>query len=324
MGTCRFCGEDAGWLRGEHWKCRNVRETALERMRAACVTAAATGRGIEDLEYTLQYLAQEAWVDRDEIRPIMIKGWVDALNDARADIVLGRKDHQSLNEYRTYTGLKESELADFGIAEKLRQLALLRSLIVDGAIPNHDAMEDLVKAQPRAMFSLMNSETLLWVFPDVEYMTEVSQRRYSAGSRGVSVRVAKGVNVRVGQTKGHSYTDTSMKVVDSGILGISTKHMYWAGQRGLGRSKSFRIRLDRIVSTERYSNAVGIMRDGQRAKPESFSGLDGQFASVLILAATAALDEGGFANSERTLDEMVDDPGLLFTAASDAGTDEWY
>ena len=106
--------------------------------------------------------------------------------------------------------------------------------------------------------------------------------------------------------------------MDSGIMGVTTKHIYWAGQRGFGDSQSFRIRLNRIVSLETYSDGVGIMRDLQRAKPEGFSGIDGLFATNLIEIASYKLDEDGFKTSDQTLDEMVapddDIAGMAFAA----------
>ena len=59
---------------------------------------------------------------------------------------------------------------------------------------------------------------------------------------------------------------------DTGMLGLTTKHIYFAGPR-----KKFRVRYDRIVAFEPYSDGLGIMRDAQSAKPQSFVTGDGWF-----------------------------------------------
>ncbi len=50
--------------------------------------------------------------------------------------------------------------------------------------------------------------------------------------------------------------------VDTGLLGLTTKHIYFAGSK-----KRFRVRYDRIVTFEPYEDGVGIMREAQTAKP---------------------------------------------------------
>ena len=319
IGQCRFCKQDAGLFSREHKKCKFMHESALKRMRVACVTAATTGRGNDSLLSKLEDIASGGHVNQAEIRPIMIKAWGEAVDGVSADMILGRNEHRSLAAYKRFHRLRRRELDRFGLADKMHQVVLLRSLVNDGAIPEYDPTGPLQTTKPRAFFTLMKSEALLWVFPVAEYLTEVSERHYSAGSQGFSFRVADGVTWRVGKTRGHSYTTKHMRVVDSGIMGVSTKHIYWAGQRGFGNSKSFRIRLNRIVSVERISGGVALMRDAQSAKPEAFRGIDGPFAAALIMVAAAALDEGGFTASDRRLDDLVDDAGVAFTAGADSG-----
>ena len=60
---------------------------------------------------------------------------------------------------------------------------------------------------------------------------------------------------------------------DTGMLGLTTKHIYFAGSR-----KRFRVRYDRIVAFEPYSDELGIMQDAQTARPQTFRTGDGWFA----------------------------------------------
>ena len=59
---------------------------------------------------------------------------------------------------------------------------------------------------------------------------------------------------------------------DTGLLGLTTKHIYFAGTR-----KKFRVRYDKIVAFEPFSDGFGIMRDIQTAKPQTFQTGDGWF-----------------------------------------------
>ena len=62
-------------------------------------------------------------------------------------------------------------------------------------------------------------------------------------------------------------------LADTGLLGLTTKHIYYAGSR-----KKFRVRYDRIVSFDPYDDGFSIMRDAQTAKPQTFRIGDGWFA----------------------------------------------
>ena len=64
---------------------------------------------------------------------------------------------------------------------------------------------------------------------------------------------------------------------DTGLLGFSTKHLYFSGSK-----KKFRVLYDRIVDFEPYDDGFGLMRDAQTAKPQSFQTGDGWFAFNLV------------------------------------------
>ena len=65
---------------------------------------------------------------------------------------------------------------------------------------------------------------------------------------------------------------------DTGLLGLTTKHLYFAGSR-----ERFRVRYDRIVSLEPFADGFGIMRDAQTARPQAFRTGDGWFACNLAV-----------------------------------------
>ena len=61
------------------------------------------------------------------------------------------------------------------------------------------------------------------------------------------------------------------------MLGLTTKHIYFADRR-----KRLRVRYDKIVAFEPFSDGFGIMRDAQTAKPQTFRTGDGWFAYHLV------------------------------------------
>lgn len=78
----------------------------------------------------------------------------------------------------------------------------------------------------------------------------------------------------MGTFKGHPVDTTETVFVGSGLLAITSRHVYFSGG-----CKSFRIRHDKIVSIEPYSDGVGIQRDAQTAMPTG----DGWFTYNLLM-----------------------------------------
>ena len=171
------------------------------------------------------------------------------------------------------------------------------------ALSEHSLVPRFERRGVRLPFNLMKSEEILWLFSGADYFEQVTQREFRGGSLGVSFRVAKGVYVRPGAFRGRSVASTSMQHTDSGTLGITTKHIYFKGSR-----KSFRVRLEKIVSFEPYQDGLGIMRDTSRAHPEIFRmGTTDAWFLLNIIDALMSMDSISLPKAGApTLDEIVD------------------
>ncbi len=117
----------------------------------------------------------------------------------------------------------------------------------------------------------------MWVFQNVDYYEEKIRTRYVGGFQGVSIRIAKGLYYRTSAFKGERVQTSQTIHADIGLLGVTNKHIYFEGP-----SKRFRINYNKIVSFEPFSDGIGVQRDAQTAKPQSFSTGDGWFTYNLI------------------------------------------
>jgi hypothetical protein len=111
----------------------------------------------------------------------------------------------------------------------------------------------------------------------VAYYEQETRREYVGGYQGVSIRIARGLYYRTGGFKGHPVQKTETVYMDTGLLGVTNKHIYFAGSR-----KKFRIRHDKIVFFTPYSDGIGVQRDVASAKPQSFVTGDGWFTYNLL------------------------------------------
>ena len=148
--------------------------------------------------------------------------------------------------------------------------ATIREL-AEGIVP------DCLGGSVQHPFNLMKSERLVWLFADVDYIETKTMRERRGSSHGVSIRVAKGLYYRPGTFRSRVRELQENVHLDTGLLGVTTKHLYFHGPR-----KRFRMRLDKIVSFEPYADGLGVMRDTQTAKPQMFSVGDGWFINNLV------------------------------------------
>ena len=185
------------------------------------------------------------------------------------DELLSAVEERAIVAVAKHFDIGQTELDRNGAWTRMVKAGVLRDL-TEGIVPQRMESE-------RLPFRLQKTETMIWVFHDVDYSTVLTRREFRGRSAGVSVRVAKGVYFRTGAFKGRPVEIEGTVHVDTGMLGVTTRHIYFAGT-----ARSFRVRLERIVTIEPYSDGVGIMRGTARAQPETFVLGDGWFAYNLL------------------------------------------
>lgn len=308
MGACRHCGEPAGFLRSAHKECaerdkrdRQRQEAARQSIMLLCKHAARDCAGLDGLESRMRSMADReglALSDRQDIYKLMSDGWAAALSEALEDSHLSDDEIANLNRYRVRLGIPEEWLNRSGDFDRFRRAVSL-SHMKNGIIPRFGV------PRPRLPFNTMKSEEMIALFEGVQYGKEVTRREYRGQSMGASVRVAKGVYLRPGAFRGKPVETTSMEHQDYGTLGLTTKHLYYIGE---STGRSFRIRLEKIVTFNHYDNGLQVMRDTASAKPEAFimDNDDAWFLSNAIYAVLDLEDAALPGPSDPTAEELLD------------------
>ncbi len=259
MASCRFCGDKVGMFRRAHKECEiGAKHLEGRASDAAGSQSAADHFSEELLKSSLLPRVRQAIVDT---------GFERAVAGTLEDGVISDEEHTALQVYRDRFGVTPGHME-----QDINNGIILRH-VLEGDV---DALT--VNAVGADLpFNFMKSEKLVWVQGGVGYGKTVTRREFKGGSTGYSVRVAKGVYLRQSAFKGRPVSTSSLELVDSGIFGVTTKHIYFAGGQ-----ERFRVRHDKVVAYDQYEDGIGIMRDGARAKPELFTGLDGWFAYNLL------------------------------------------
>ena len=240
------------------------RGTEDRLLLAARIAALSTEAGNDQLNRISEALRQTDLTDV-QIRHLLVRAWETAVQGALEDGVISLDEESALVRYLNYFGLAREEVNVNGAHSDLTKAAVIRE-VASGVIPERQQLGR------RVPFNVMKSETLVWVLDGVSYLETVTRRESRGTSHGLSIRVTKGLYYRPGMFRSRLIQWDETVHVDTGLMGFTTKHIYFSGTK-----KRFRVRYDRIVAFEPYEDGIGIMRDAQTAKPQSFVTGDGWF-----------------------------------------------
>lgn len=194
------------------------------------------------------------------------------MDDFLEDDLLSEQEEETISSFINSSNFSVNELDTYGGVMSLMKASALRH-VLNGQVP-----ENIPDFRMPIHFNFMKSEELVWAFSNVEYYKEVTRRSYQGGHQGFSVRVAKGLYYRTGAFKGHPVEEKNMEYQDTGIMVLTTKHIYFGSYE-----KMFRVKYYKIVAFTPFDDGLGIMKDTQRAKPMVFKLDDGWMAYNLAI-----------------------------------------
>jgi hypothetical protein len=277
LGNCKYCGKPAGFFRGKHAECEEqhrqrerIIQGGLQQIAAEVLSAIKGSESFDCLEKTIEKIERSSFVQSADRKALLIKGWENAVEQFLEDGILDSTEEKRLVEFKERFALSQGELDRNGALTKTAKAAVLRD-IFKGIVPQR------LKIDVNLPINFQKGEQMVWAFSDSKYLEDKTRRQYVGGSRGVSIRVMKGVYYRVGAFKAQAVEHTERVHIDTGWVVVTNKNIYFAGAR-----KSIRLPYAKIVSFEPFSDGIGIMRDAATAKPQIFVTGDGWFTYNLV------------------------------------------
>jgi uncharacterized protein len=270
MGNCKFCGEPAGFFRSKHAECEQRHENGKKQITAAISEALSPSGSFDALQCRLADIAQHCYVSDNEKQTLLVQAWTSAVDRFLEDRVLDESEEKRLVDLKNRFALSETDLDASGAFTKLIKAAVIRD-VLSGVIPRR------LKVDIDLPINLQKDEQVVWIFPRGEYLEDKTRRQYVGGSQGVSVRIMKGLYYRVGAFAGQPVDRTERVHIDTGMVVVTTKHIYFAGP-----IKAVRVPYAKIVSFQPFSDGIGIIRDASNAKPQIFVTGDGWFTYNLV------------------------------------------
>jgi hypothetical protein len=271
MGKCKYCKNDAGFLRRSHKVCKRANKEGTKRVLNLAQNAALSSNELLSFKESLNKITSDSFIDEVSLKFLLISGWENAVEKALDDKMLTVDEEKALLDFCEKFALNQDNLDKNGAYTKMVKASVLRELM-DGKFPNK------FKVDGQLPFNFQKDESLIWLFQNVPYYEQRTRTSYQGGYSGVSIRVMKGVYYRTGGFRGNPVVTTSLVQIDNGLFGVTNKHIYFSGS-----IKSFRIPFNKIVSFNPYKDGIGIQRDAVTAKPQIFLTKDGWFTYNLLM-----------------------------------------
>jgi hypothetical protein len=266
MGKCIYCGESAGFLRKKHKECELKFTQAQNEYVELIKSSILEETDFNDIDKGLQNIRQSSYLTENLHNDLTTKAFDLAVEEILDDGILSAYEEHRVVDFIDNFKVNQDVLNRNGSFTKLRMASILRDL-TEGKLP-----EFKNKLDGSLPFLFQKSESLIWVFRDVDFFEQRIRTEYRGGSQGVSIRIARGVYYRTSSFKGRPVQFSEMQHIGRGLFALTTKHVYFASPE-----KKFKIPFDKLISMEPYEDGIGLHKDGVTAKPQVFKNLEGWF-----------------------------------------------
>lgn len=193
----------------------------------------------------------------------------DLINGFLDDSVIDDEEEARLAVIMSALYVSEDDMRDSSTFQKVIQSRIIRNLQAGTMVETPFSGESFPVL-------IGKKENVFWCYDNIECLEEKTGSKIVGGSRGVSLRICKGVYYRVGNAKGTAVKYEYTESIGKGLLVITDKNIIFSGE------KSIKIPLAKLISYTPYRNGLTLQKDGVRAKPVTFIGFDPWFAINLI------------------------------------------
>ena len=212
---------------------RRIKSEAYKQL----MLMASDGEISHEEERRIKELLMEAELTDKQQSQGFIQAYKKAYEHVMSDEVVTQQEHEALKRIQRLFNIPSDKIsAELQVLDKHKVLRQIQS----GVLPTCHTNIILKKGEV-AHFSY---------FADLIEERAV-RGRYQGGSAGVSFRVAKGVNFRVGQSRGTYHSDREPVTVSSGKLIVTNKRIIFDGDK-----KGFNITIGQLLSYEVFDNSI--------------------------------------------------------------------
>jgi len=269
MGKCKYCKEKAGFFKYKHSECEELHLSGKNQITDFANTYFTDNKKVTKKE--LSKVALNSFINKTELLTLLANVYDDTLEKELESDNFSYEIEDKLNKFSKFYKIPKEILDIKDSVSKTVRASILREQNTTGEIFNRMIFDEYLP------FVFQKNEQLVYLFENVELFEQKIHTKYVGGSDGFSVRIAKGLYYRKSTFRGKPIKETSLDLTEIGTFALTNKHLYFAGDL-----KNFRIRFDKIISVNPYTDGIGIQKDGVTAKPQTFKNVDGWFCYNFI------------------------------------------
>lgn len=219
---------------------------------------------------TLHEKMRSANISFNNINDLKLWAYNIAFSSVKQNSLITYEHEDNLNNIQMVLHINNHEIAESKKElEKLRtisdiKLGNLPAFVVDGFLPQRN--------------EIVHWSESAWLMEEVTL-----GRRYEGGSSGISVRVAKGVTIRAGSSRGRVIVDKSIEKTSFGSFIITNKRFVFNGD-----SKSFSIKYEKMIGLQLNDNWLTINSETGKQKEIQFTTSENSEIILAIINAAAA------------------------------------
>ena len=271
MGKCKYCRQDAGLLKSKHPECAELHDNGAARLGSVLASCFERKEDFYLHAGEIESICRASYISETERNEIYCRVFDESVNRYLDDGIIDGDEERTVARFVQFSGLPQQRLNAGKSLERVVQSKVLQELL-DGRIP-----APRVSVSGNFPFMLSKTEHFVWFFRDVTLQMQKVRRETVGRTRGVSMRICKGVYYRTGGFRGHPVETTYMDRVGTGEVCLTDKNLYFHSP-----TKSLKIPFSKILSLDPYSNGLGIQKEGANDKPMFFENLDSWFCYNVI------------------------------------------
>lgn len=240
---CLFCNEPLPMTRrivgkGIHKACEKEQLLHLKSYETVLMRSLDNLQLTDNLNVEAKQLIELGKFRKAQFDTAHLRVYTAIKDKLLSDGEFPESEHRFLNQLQSYMQLSDKEAQ----TDKLNHLRSL-AIIAEGNIPHIETSVRLKKGEIAHYEGAVSWKHLK------------TRKKRVAGSRGQSVRIAKGVSFKVGATRGRTEEWQEFQLVDKGRVVVTSKRLLF-----IGRQKNLTVSLSRILDIELFTDAVKIHR----------------------------------------------------------------
>jgi hypothetical protein len=203
----------------------------------------------EDERSEIELFASELNISLEEVDQINKKLaqniYKEAVQNVIADKEVTTLEQKTLAKLAKQLGLNDSEFALDDPTEEMYNYLVLLNALDNGYLPT----------KVNSVIVLQKNEVAHIEVPASLLISKTVTTGYTGGSRGVSIKIMKGVSYRLGASKSTPIRE-QVSIEHPGVLVITSKRIVFSSP-----TKSFSIPFTQLISFEPFSDGLGLQKN---------------------------------------------------------------